>query len=43
MEVVEAQEVEANVFTSDKFADLPVNQKLKNVLEMNKYETLTNI
>lgn len=33
----------ANVFTSDKFADLPINAKLKAVLEMNKYDTLTNI
>ena len=34
---------EAEVFTSDKFEDLPINDKLKQVLKENKFEQMTKI
>jgi superfamily II DNA/RNA helicase len=34
---------EADVFTGDKFQDLPLNDKLKQMLQENGYEQLTTI
>ena len=37
------EEVKAEVFSGDKFSDLPINNKLKEALEQNKFTELTEI
>jgi hypothetical protein len=41
--VEENPALEADVFSSEKFEDLPINNKLKQILKENKFETLTSV
>ena len=42
-EDVEMKKVEADVFTGEKFSELPISDKLKEVLAMHDFTTLTSI
>jgi hypothetical protein len=41
-EVVQAP-IESDVFAGEKFDDLPVNDKLKQILRENNFDEMTNI